>query len=177
MALGHTTGPMPELGPGPLKVVARVAFAPGNHAVQHVVFLIRRGHQHQARAHAGKHGALDPGQVAGRDVLDGLQHHRGIEAFQLGIHFFKGAQPHRQPRVGLQPVQAQSSACIGQRAGIDVDAQQAHKLRVFTQTQQQLARPAPEVEHAGRATVLQRTHHRVKAFNVQQGGHSSVTFC
>ena len=38
--LGHANRPMLELRAGPLKVVARMTFAPGLHAMQHVVFLV-----------------------------------------------------------------------------------------------------------------------------------------
>src|SRR3546814_1558238 len=64
----------------PLEAMPRMAALARGHAVHHVVFLIGRGHQHHAGAHAAEHGGFHSSEQARLEVLNGFHQRRRVKA-------------------------------------------------------------------------------------------------
>ncbi len=117
--------------------------------MQDVVFLIRCRDQNQFRPQGRKHRTFHPGEPAGIDVLDGLQHHRRIETGELPVGRFERAIAHLHVSAWHQGIKIEHSPGPGDGLFVDVDADQALELHMDLETLQQFAGAAAQIQNAG----------------------------
>ena len=150
-----------------------VAEAAGGEALPpHVVLPVRRGEHHGAGPGELEEHAPERGQPRRVEVLDHLDHGRGVEAGEARVAIHERAVEQLQALLlrGGQAVVPKLVRGHFQGAVGDLEAEDAGELPFPEQQAQQPSLAAAEVEHGGRAARLEHGEHGAEALLVERRG-------